>query len=82
MNGDVIPPRHGFPLRRLNPGYYGVKQPARVTEIEINDRPMNDCWEDKCWDCSPPMAVDSKIFFPKRVKTVRVNDSLEIGGAA
>ena len=28
MNGEVIPADQGFPLRILNPGYFGVKQPA------------------------------------------------------
>ena len=31
MNGVEIPPVQGFPLRILNPGYYGIKQPAWVT---------------------------------------------------
>ncbi len=82
MNGKVIPARQGFPLRILNPGYYGVKQPAWVTDIEVIDRPIKDYWEDRGWDCSPPMAVDSTIFFPKRGKNVKAGTALEIGGAA
>jgi hypothetical protein len=82
MNDEIIPPRQGFPLRILNPGYYGVKQPAWVTEIEVIDRPLKDYWEDRGWDCSPPMAVDSKIFFPKRRATVKAGEVMEIGGAA
>jgi DMSO/TMAO reductase YedYZ molybdopterin-dependent catalytic subunit len=82
MNGEVLPQRQGFPIRFLNPGYHGVKQPAWVTEIEIIDRPIQDYWEDRGWDCSPPMAIDSTIFFPKNNVKVKPGGSLLIGGAA
>ncbi|MGD8353799.1 MAG: molybdopterin-dependent oxidoreductase, partial [Pseudomonadota bacterium] len=75
-NGVPIPRLHGFPLRILNPGYYGVKQPAWVTKIEVIDMPMKDYWEDRGWDYSPPMQVDTVIFFPKKERhSSRVNRS-------
>ncbi len=82
MNGEVTPPLHGFPLRMLNPGYYGVKQPMWVTEIEVIDGPIKDYWGDGGWDVSPPMAIDSTIFFPDDGVEVKVGDVLEMGGAA
>jgi DMSO/TMAO reductase YedYZ molybdopterin-dependent catalytic subunit len=82
MNGEVIPAKHGFPLRILNPGYHGVKQPAWVTEIEVIDMPVQDYWEDRGWDCSPPMAIDSTIFFPQDGVEVGAGQPLTIGGAA
>jgi hypothetical protein len=82
MNGEVIPPNHGFPLRFLNPGYYGVKQPAWVTEVEVIDRPIKDYWEDRGWDCSPPMAIDTTIYFPRDGVRVKAGEPLEVGGAA
>ncbi|MHA2026635.1 MAG: molybdopterin-dependent oxidoreductase [Candidatus Thorarchaeota archaeon] len=82
MNGEEIPPVHGFPLRILNPGYYGVKQPAWVTEIEIIDRPLEDYWQDRGWDTSPPMDIDSKIFFPEGTTTVNASQNLRVGGCA
>ncbi len=82
MNGVEIPPVQGFPLRILNPGYYGVKQPAWVTEIEVIDRPLEDYWEDRGWDTSPPMDIDSKIFFPNGVPTINTSQFLRVGGCA
>jgi DMSO/TMAO reductase YedYZ molybdopterin-dependent catalytic subunit len=82
MNGVEIPPVQGFPLRILNPGYYGVKQPAWVTEIEVIDRPLEDYWDDFGWDTSPPMEIDSKIFFPRDSVTVSRGENLTIGGCA
>lgn len=82
MNGEPIPPLHGFPLRILNPGYFGVKQPAWVTSIEVIDMPMKDYWEDRGWDCSPPMDIDSIIFQPARAAKVTAGEALRISGAA
>jgi hypothetical protein len=82
MNGVEIPPVQGFPLRILNPGFYGVKQPAWVTEIEVIDRPLEDYWEDLGWDTSAPIAVDSMIFFPTSPVSVNVSQNLRIGGCA
>ncbi|MFQ5833662.1 MAG: molybdopterin-dependent oxidoreductase [Candidatus Thorarchaeota archaeon] len=82
MNGVEIPPLHGFPLRILNPGYYAVKQPAWVIEIEVIDRPLEDYWQDRGWDTSPPMEIDSKIFFPDGTAFVNVSQNLRVGGCA
>ncbi|MGY5859370.1 MAG: molybdopterin-dependent oxidoreductase [Candidatus Thorarchaeota archaeon] len=82
MNDVEIPPVQGFPLRILNPGFYGVKQPAWVTEIEVIDRPLEDYWEDRGWDTSPPMEIDSKIFFPHTAIAIGENENLKVGGCA
>jgi DMSO/TMAO reductase YedYZ molybdopterin-dependent catalytic subunit len=82
MNGEIIPPVQGYPLRVLNPGYYGVKQPAWVTEIEVIGRPLEDFWGDRGWDVSPPIAVDAVIFYPVSDTQVTAGDTLELGGAA
>ncbi len=82
MNAVEIPPVQGFPLRILNPGYYGVKQPAWVIEIEVIDRPLEDYWDDFGWDTSPPMDIDSHIFVPDGSTSISVNQNLEVGGCA
>ncbi len=82
MNGDTIPPVQGFPLRILIPGYYGVKQPAWVTEIEVLTFDGDDFWDYFNWDTSPPMPVDSKILFPENYSRYSPGDSIRIGGTA
>lgn len=82
MNGEILPPAQGFPLRIVNPGSYGAKQPAWVVEIEVINRSLEDFWDDRGWDTSPPMDVDSTIFFPGDYEKVKVGTSLKIGGAA
>jgi DMSO/TMAO reductase YedYZ molybdopterin-dependent catalytic subunit len=82
MNGVEIPPVQGFPLRILNPGYYGVKEAAGGIGIEGIDRPLEDYWEDRGWDTSPPMDIDSHIFYPAGSPSISVNQNLEVGGCA
>ena len=39
MNGQPLPPEHGFPLRLVMPGWYGMSQIKWLTRIEVTDRP-------------------------------------------
>jgi DMSO/TMAO reductase YedYZ molybdopterin-dependent catalytic subunit len=38
MNGKPLPPDHGFPLRLVMPGWYGMAQVKWLTRIEVIDR--------------------------------------------
>ena len=38
MNGEPLPPEHGFPVRLIAPGWYGVANVKWLTRIEV-DRP-------------------------------------------
>lgn len=37
MNGQPLPPEHGFPLRLVMPGWYGMAQIKWLTRIEVID---------------------------------------------
>ncbi len=39
MNGAPLPLEHGFPLRLVMPGWYGMSQIKWLTRIEVIDRP-------------------------------------------
>ncbi len=39
MNGAPLPTEHGFPLRLVMPGWYGMSQIKWLTRIEVIDRP-------------------------------------------
>ena len=41
MNGGALPPQHGFPLRLVVPGWYGMTSVKWLTEIEVIDEPFN-----------------------------------------
>jgi DMSO/TMAO reductase YedYZ molybdopterin-dependent catalytic subunit len=40
MNGQPLPPQHGFPLRLVVPGWYGMTSVKWLTEIEVIDEPF------------------------------------------
>jgi DMSO/TMAO reductase YedYZ molybdopterin-dependent catalytic subunit len=40
MNGEPLPLRHGYPLRVVVPGWYGVASVKWLTEIEVIDGPF------------------------------------------
>ncbi len=39
INGQPLTPEHGFPLRLIMPGWYGMSQIKWLTRIEVMDRP-------------------------------------------
>jgi DMSO/TMAO reductase YedYZ molybdopterin-dependent catalytic subunit len=41
MNGQPLPPRHGYPLRLIVPGWYGVASVKWLTDIDVIDQPFS-----------------------------------------
>ncbi len=48
-NGAPLPRVHGFPLRVLMPGRYGLKMPKWLTRIEFVDKEYLGYWERQGW---------------------------------
>lgn len=44
MNGQTLPPDHGFPVRVLVPGWVGVANVKWVGRIEVSDQPLWSAW--------------------------------------
>jgi DMSO/TMAO reductase YedYZ molybdopterin-dependent catalytic subunit len=85
MNGETMPEIYGFPLRVIFPGYYGVRQPGWVVEIELLDKGIKDFWGETQfdrWNTDSTLALDSKIFFPASLDTFTLGQKVKIGGAA
>ena len=82
MNGETIPSEHGFPLRIIFPGYYGVRQPGWIVEIELLESGPEDYWSRSGWKSDTSMTIDSKIFFPANNTKFTFGNSVSIGGAA
>lgn len=73
MNGQVLPPQHGYPLRLINPGHYGQKMPKWITRIELIDEAYLGYWESKPegkpfkWSDDAIATVNSRIDAPLSV---------------
>jgi len=86
MNGDALPAEHGFPLRAVVPGWYGMDSVKWVTRIEVLEQPFKGYFQDEKYvaigahGASRPvtrMRVNSKFLRPLEgeeiaVKTYRV----------
>src|SRR5438034_10631250 len=50
MNGAALPPQHGFPLRLVVPGWYGMTSVKWLAEIEVLDEPFEEIGRASCRD--------------------------------
>ncbi len=64
MNGHVLPRAHGFPVRLLCTGTYGMKNPKWLTSIEVVDRPYRGYWEQRGWSKQAIVKTWSRIDVP------------------
>jgi DMSO/TMAO reductase YedYZ molybdopterin-dependent catalytic subunit len=55
MNGSPLPAEHGFPLRAIVPGWYGMDSVKWLTRIEVTDKPFEGYFQQKYYS-----AVDAK----------------------
>ncbi|MGH8896848.1 MAG: sulfite oxidase [Egibacteraceae bacterium] len=44
MNGEPLPPDHGFPVRALVPGWIGIASVKWVGHIEVSEEPLFSDW--------------------------------------
>ncbi len=52
MNGEDLPPAHGYPVRLFIPGKFGMKQPKWLTRIEFVNHAYLGYWESRGWSDS------------------------------
>ncbi|MFL6492779.1 MAG: molybdopterin-dependent oxidoreductase [Nitrososphaera sp.] len=64
MNGVPLPPEHGFPVRAIVPGLYGMMNAKWITDIELVDRVYEGFWQRRGWANNAKYQTHSKIAFP------------------
>ncbi|ACV12677.1 oxidoreductase molybdopterin binding [Halorhabdus utahensis DSM 12940] len=77
MDGKALPRAHGFPVRLLIPGRYGMKSTKWVTEIELADSDHTAYWDQRGWD---EEAVVNTLSYIRAIQ--RRGDRVGIGGVA
>jgi len=80
MNGNMLPRAHGFPARILVPGYYGMKQPKWLGQVQVVDRPFNGYWEQRGWIKEAVVRTMSRVDTPKNHASV--DGSVTVAGVA
>ena len=64
MNGAPLTPAHGFPVRLLVPGIYGMKNVKWLTRIEAIDYDFKGYWQRRGWDDRAEYKTMSRIDAP------------------
>jgi DMSO/TMAO reductase YedYZ molybdopterin-dependent catalytic subunit len=83
MNGEPLPPEHGFPVRMVVPGLYGYVSATKwVTELEVTrfDR-ARAYWTDRGWSERGPIKLQSRIDVPRRNQGLSAGETVIAGVA-
>ena len=71
MNGEKLPQAHGFPLRLIVPGLYGIKNVKWITEIEVYPGDHQGYWQRKGWTDDGTIKIFSRIDSPGHYQALR-----------
>jgi hypothetical protein len=81
LGGQPLPAKHGFPLRVLGAGTYGMKNPKWLTQIDVAGAAEPGFWEQQGWDPDAPVQTMARIDTPTDRATV-AGAEITIGGVA
>ena len=94
MNGNDLPPQHGFPLRAIVPGWYAMASIKWLQRIIVIDRPFSGYYQTldyAFWkrrgdiaELAPltEMQTKAEIARPAQGEMVSVNSKVRVHGAA
>ncbi len=93
MNNEPLTNDHGYPIRAIVPGFYGMMNPKWITEIELVDKTYEGFWQRKGWSNKKneniysfivtPGTQDIKNRFPNLVnETFAIDKPSPIAGVA
>jgi DMSO/TMAO reductase YedYZ molybdopterin-dependent catalytic subunit len=81
MNGAPLTHKHGYPLRLLTPGKYGMKHPKWIIEIELMEDEQLGFWQKRGWSQVATMNTTVRIDVPGSRKTLPLGNVLVEGVA-
>ncbi len=83
MNGETLPPRHGFPARLIVPGLYGYVSATKwLEEIELTTWDAFDgYWIPRGWSKMGPIKTQARIDYPRRGELVNGSPAVVAGVA-
>ena len=80
INGQRLPFNHGFPVRMLVPGLFGMKNPKWLTKIEAVSTQFTGYWQASGWSDEAVVKTTSIFHVPGR-RPVPPGE-VELGGVA
>jgi DMSO/TMAO reductase YedYZ molybdopterin-dependent catalytic subunit len=82
MLGEALTYKHGFPLRLIVPGIFGMKNVKWITKINAVDQDIQGYWQERGWSDIATVVTMSRIDVPRRASKVKVGELVTIGGVA
>jgi DMSO/TMAO reductase YedYZ molybdopterin-dependent catalytic subunit len=72
MNGEPLPPEHGFPARLVVPGLYGYVSATKwVVDLELTTFDAYDpYWVERGWAAEAPIKTASRIDTPRPLQAL------------
>ncbi|WP_181784826.1 molybdopterin-dependent oxidoreductase, partial [Pseudonocardia pini] len=72
MNGEALPPEHGFPVRMLVPGLYGFVSATKwLVDLELTTfDARRSYWLDRGWAERAPIKTEVRVDRPRGFETV------------
>ncbi len=67
LNGSRLNAKHGFPLRVLIPGRYGMKQPRWITSLTLSAEDEPGYWARRGWSKTARVELMSRIDQPPEI---------------
>ena len=64
MNGEPLPSDHGYPLRAIVPGLYGMMNAKWITEIELVSGTYQGFWQRRGWTSGATYQTGSTVITP------------------
>jgi DMSO/TMAO reductase YedYZ molybdopterin-dependent catalytic subunit len=83
MNGDPLPPEHGYPVRMVVPGLYGYVSATKwVVELEVTRFADHSAyWTERGWSSRGPIKLESRIDVPRAGANVKAGKVVVAGVA-
>ena len=81
MNGETLPKEHGYPVRLLNPGHYGTKNPKWIVNIQLAEK-HESYWEKRGWDPVANVKLATVIGTPSQDEEILMGTDFVVSGAA
>lgn len=82
LNGEDLTPKHGYPLRLIIPGHYGVKNVKHIQRIVATETDYKGYWQNRGWSDDCEIHPFAKIETPSLHAHVPVGEPTVIAGVA
>jgi DMSO/TMAO reductase YedYZ molybdopterin-dependent catalytic subunit len=82
MNGDPLPPDHGYPARLIIPPIYGMKNVKWIEQIEAVDTDYKGYWQTRGWSDPAPYQIWGRIDTPASGEEIAAGPAVAAGVAS